>query len=571
MKVITQHFIGTTHEWEAANPKLYKAVFGFETTTDGKLFIKLGNGVDRWKSLKYINAENIKGLPEKIQEIYESAILKTVEGFAKEINIIDETYRALKDSLNEETLLREKTYVDMFELKENTATEFLSVRDLIKETNDILDGTRVITLTGATLTRVINGTTEIQKNLFEFDTVFTTNRTIITDKIGTTGVFAADIDAAVILVITKSISPISDRETKLLGEVTTHVDLPLTVEQATVLFGRNPRIDDYAQVAVDETFNGKRVEWYIVDIDTDEIIFWDNPVVINTADYQTQTGAEDEGKILTGGTTPGTFGKSLSVETYPTENSNNLVSSGGNFAWFGAAVSTLKTTAKNIVGAINELFDSAVKLTGAQTISGVKTFSNILILPDTNPTNLNQAVRLGFINNCLSSYKVKNGSVKFRFSNANNNSYVAIKLTSGTESPGEPGARFYKLKISGVFERRADTTAVIVRTFSTEAIVRYVKKNTGNFSDFTISLFNTYTSGGTPNVRLAVQLIENTPTSTFQIYLILRNQAASGYNINMFQLEIEGISISEDSSGEGSATDPYSLSNFGGVSVSVPF
>ena len=67
MKVVTQHYIGTTQEWESANPKLYQAVWGFEKTADGKVLAKLGNGVDLWKSLKYFDMENIHGLPEKFQ------------------------------------------------------------------------------------------------------------------------------------------------------------------------------------------------------------------------------------------------------------------------------------------------------------------------------------------------------------------------------------------------------------------------------------------------------------------------------------------------------------------------
>jgi hypothetical protein len=44
--------------------------------------------------------------------------------------------------------------------------------------------------------------------------------------------------------------------------------------------------------------------------------------------------------------------------TAPTSGSTKMVTSGGIFSWFGAAVSTLTTTAKNVVGAINELVSS---------------------------------------------------------------------------------------------------------------------------------------------------------------------------------------------------------------------
>jgi len=58
----------------------------------------------------------------------------------------------------------------------------------------------------------------------------------------------------------------------------------------------------------------------------------------------------------------------------PKENSKKAVKSGGVFTWFGGLLSTLKTTAKNIIGAINELFDNTVKTTGNQDIKGVKSF-----------------------------------------------------------------------------------------------------------------------------------------------------------------------------------------------------
>jgi len=73
MKVVVQHYIGTTEEWRTANPKLYEAVWGFEKTTDGKVLAKLGNGVDLWNNLKYFDKENIHNLPEEIQEIKEIA------------------------------------------------------------------------------------------------------------------------------------------------------------------------------------------------------------------------------------------------------------------------------------------------------------------------------------------------------------------------------------------------------------------------------------------------------------------------------------------------------------------
>jgi hypothetical protein len=69
MKAITQHFIGTTAEWENENPLLYKAVWGIEETQDGKRFLKLGDGVRHWNELPYVDKYMIKGLPEELAHI----------------------------------------------------------------------------------------------------------------------------------------------------------------------------------------------------------------------------------------------------------------------------------------------------------------------------------------------------------------------------------------------------------------------------------------------------------------------------------------------------------------------
>ena len=58
------------------------------------------------------------------------------------------------------------------------------------------------------------------------------------------------------------------------------------------------------------------------------------------------------------------------IDSEPVENSKNLVESGGVWSWFGGALSTLKTTAKNIIGAINELFDNKQDKTKIVTLSG---------------------------------------------------------------------------------------------------------------------------------------------------------------------------------------------------------
>lgn len=69
MKAIAQHFIGTTQEWESANPKLYKAVWGFEITADGRRYAKLGDGERKWNDLPYFDENNLPGLAEKINDL----------------------------------------------------------------------------------------------------------------------------------------------------------------------------------------------------------------------------------------------------------------------------------------------------------------------------------------------------------------------------------------------------------------------------------------------------------------------------------------------------------------------
>jgi len=189
-----------------------------------------------------------------------------------------------------------------------------------------LDGAQAVALSGALLTRIINGTTPVARNLFDPSTVFVADKTIISDINGTIGV-CREQDSATVTVETLSVSPVSPNEPTLLGNVATFANLPQTAQDAVELGWNTPKIDDYARVLRDETNEDKTVEWYIGGIE-DGIIAWANPVVINTSDYQAQTTAQDSGRVLTGGAAAGTFGESLPVDNAPTENSNNLINSG---------------------------------------------------------------------------------------------------------------------------------------------------------------------------------------------------------------------------------------------------
>jgi len=78
------------------------------------------------------------------------------------------------------------------------------------------------------------------------------------------------------------------------------------------------------------------------------------------------------------------------IDANPTQGSNKAVSSGGVFAWFGAAVSTLSTTAKTIVAAINELFTNKQDKIAAGTNGHLLTASGTagILGASVNPSNL---------------------------------------------------------------------------------------------------------------------------------------------------------------------------------------
>jgi len=378
-KTITQHFIASTAKWEKVNMILPKACWGFEETNDGIILAKLGNGIEKWNDLKYFDTDSIKGLNEKLKQhlldfnsCKEMIITETEErkeADKQETEARVEADGALDSKINSKV---EMLLDDM----NNTSQHFNNalskeIEERIQDTADTLDkaktytddalsGVQTIYLDGTLLTRIINGTTEAAKNLFPLDTVFTLGKTHINDVDGTLGLYVGAIDAATIRIKTLSISPVGLGETINLGTVQTHADIPLTVSAVIALFGRSPRVDDYVTVFIDETMQDRRVEWYIGGIDSEGNVAWGNPVPINTGDYQQQSGAGDAGKVLIGGSSPGTFGDSLPIDTEPDEMSNNLVNSGGIFNWFGMVPSALKTVVKNAFGAINELFDTLV-------------------------------------------------------------------------------------------------------------------------------------------------------------------------------------------------------------------
>jgi len=224
-----------------------------------------------------------------------------------------------------------ETQNELNNLQQNLSDAEYNLGEAIQQTNDILVGVGAVQLIGALLTRAIGGYTPVAKTLFDPSAVFVSGKTIIYDITGTIGIYAGDIDSATVEVTTIAVSPDGSHEPTGLGTIGTNAELPQTIGDAETLGWQTPDIGDYAIVLADETQDNLPVEWYIVFIDGSQNIQWGNPRVLNLSDYQAQTDATMAGKVLTGGATAGTFGESLGIDTVPTENSGNLVTSGAVF------------------------------------------------------------------------------------------------------------------------------------------------------------------------------------------------------------------------------------------------
>ena len=107
MKVISQNLIGTTQEWKNNDPVLPKAVWGFEETDSGVIWMKIGDGVKRWSELPYFTKTNIKELPEGLAEIKnisdEMQTAITAEAAARA-----EADQALQQAIDAEVTAREE-------------------------------------------------------------------------------------------------------------------------------------------------------------------------------------------------------------------------------------------------------------------------------------------------------------------------------------------------------------------------------------------------------------------------------------------------------------------------------
>jgi hypothetical protein len=193
----------------------------------------------------------------------------------------------------------------------------------------ILDRTANYLLDGAYLAQVIGGVTVVPKTLFDASAPpMVPGRSFVHDKRGSVGIYISDADSANISVTTITISYVGRDEPALLGNIYTDngsAGLPQTVADGETAFKRTPVTGDHAK-----TIDSKQqvIEWYVV-VNEDGSLTWGDEIVINTSDYQAQTTAQDAGKLLIGGATPGTYGTSVPIDPTPTPGSNNPVSSGG--------------------------------------------------------------------------------------------------------------------------------------------------------------------------------------------------------------------------------------------------
>jgi len=306
------------------------------------------------------STQNMNKIEDGIYSAHEMIAKETTKRISEDERLTEELGNAVNSAVETEALEREKGNSILSKRIDDEVQmlqgDILNLDHKIQQTNDTLNGVKMIRLTGALLTRVFGGSTQVQKSLFSTETIFISGKTLINDIAGTIGVYAGEIDSATVEITTTSTSP-SGNETVQHNAVQTHADLPLTIAEAEALGWQTPEVGNYTTVLEDETLGGVPAEWYITFIDGNQNITWGNHRVINLGDYQLAASADMAGMILTAGPVPGTWGTPKKTDIEPNENSGNLLLSGGVWSWFGAARETLKTAAKTAFGAINELFE----------------------------------------------------------------------------------------------------------------------------------------------------------------------------------------------------------------------
>ena len=124
---------------------------------------------------------------------------------------------------------------------------------------------------------------------------------------------------------------------------------------------------------------------------------WSPDFKINNSGFTAEQAA-----ALNSGATEELIDKLANPDNVPTENSAELVKSGGVFAWFGAAVSTLQTTAKTVIGAINELYNDKLNKSGG-TMTGAIAMGNNKITGLATPTATSDAAHKQYVDDKASN------------------------------------------------------------------------------------------------------------------------------------------------------------------------
>jgi len=401
MKVITQHFYGTTDEWQqAGDPVLYKGVWGFEKKKDGEVIeviAKIGDGEKRWNELEGFD---IKGLDKEIKMLYAS--IAAAEAEAQELKKIKyekpsggipkkDLDSSVKNSLDKaDSALQKSTYHDNYwkpyrlikldedgtlMTSEKSESDFSPMMVSISEQNF----------------------TEFNLETPAYKTTVTGMLGIIWHKIRSVINKVGTIDAHEAVEAEAAQRQAADNQSNQAIE-NINKKIPNQASETNQLADKNftnssisnmaanyvtPNAEGDAQFA---SLNALRSgPWYhggasytpsqndyAIYLNTDNSVWraafngqlWSPTYKINDTPFTAAQLAALNSQI-----TAALVQKLLNPDSEPAQNSDNLVKSGGVFAWFGGLLSALKTTAKTVIGAVNELFDSKAN-TASPTFTG---------------------------------------------------------------------------------------------------------------------------------------------------------------------------------------------------------
>jgi hypothetical protein len=141
--------------------------------------------------------------------------------------------------------------------------------------------------------------------------------TLIVDNDGTLGITSAH-DETTVTVRTLTTTVYGQDKPFLLGNVVAAApdpavtDLPATVAEGITRWNRTVAVGCYARV----TGANKTTEYHVQAVSDTGVITWSMGIDINTSDYQEQSASTDAGKILIGGSAPGTYGANLDPNSF---------------------------------------------------------------------------------------------------------------------------------------------------------------------------------------------------------------------------------------------------------------